>query len=79
MTEREEREARAEQRRARLLALAQGSGADEDDGDQPRAGDAMGLSWELTRIAWAFSRRPMPTLPRSEWPCRLVSLRDAKA
>ncbi|MBT9555351.1 MAG: hypothetical protein IV100_04935 [Myxococcales bacterium] len=79
MTNRQDRAARAEQRRERLLALAQAPKDESDARPHPRGVEGMALAGELTRIAWAFSQRSLPTLPRSEWPCRLVPLRDGKA
>lgn len=31
---------------------------------------------ELSRRAWELSGNPWPSLPRSEWPVRVVKLRD---
>jgi len=36
------------------------------------AEERLAMMWPLAQEAWALTGRPMPELPRGEWPIRIV-------
>ena len=49
-----------------------------EEQDEPQVGGTIGerfaLVEELSRECWLLSGRPVPNLPRSEWPIRVFRL-----
>ena len=62
---------RAEARRARITLKKQRLG-DADHEDALRGADAISLVHQLTLTAWAWARKPLPSLERHELPYRFV-------
>jgi hypothetical protein len=69
----DERRARAEARRARLVVRKSRLQELEDDLSPLRGVEALSLVYRLTREAWALSGRQEPGYSRRETPCRFVS------
>ncbi len=48
----------------------------DDLRDSTTAEERLAMVWQLTVEAWSLTGRPLPDLPRSEWPVRIRRLGD---